>query len=151
MDIGQFETVLRDVAVCIDLPAPDQLLTTRALDIEGFEVRFEYFEADPDAIYMNFYYGTVSAGRTLIIFRLMLEANLLIYAQDQAQLGLDAETGGMVLILRLGLTPDLTGELIVEIMQHYAEHGRYWRKNIIESTDEMFAGIMSGDYKWLRA
>lgn len=151
MDIGQFEAVLRDLAECVDLPSPDPLLKTRALDIEGFEVRFEYFEADPAAMYVNFHYGTVTAGRTLALFRLMLEANLLIYAQDQAQLGLDSDTGGTVLILRLGLTHELNGEVLVETMEHYAEHGRYWRKNIIEASDEMFAGIVSGDYKWLKA
>jgi len=36
-------------------------------------------------------------------------------------------------------------------LSHYAEHGRYWRSNIIESSDEMFQGIVAGDYFWLRA
>ena len=33
----------------------------------------------------------------------------------------------------------------------YAEHGRYWRDQIVQSTDEMFEGISNGDYTWLRA
>ncbi|VWD52926.1 HpaB [Burkholderia lata] len=80
----------------------------------------------------------------------MLEANLIIYAQDQAQLGIDIDTGGIVLIVRVPMTTDLNGTILADLLSHYAEHGRYWRQNIIESTDEMFKGIMTGDHLWLR-
>jgi hypothetical protein len=81
----------------------------------------------------------------------MLEANLLIYAQDQAQLGLDTDTGGVVLVLRLPFADGLNGEGLADLLAHYAEHGRYWRQNIVESSDEMFEGIASGEFFWLRA
>ncbi|EDT42847.1 conserved hypothetical protein [Burkholderia ambifaria MEX-5] len=81
----------------------------------------------------------------------MLEANLIIYAQDQAQLGIDIDTGGIVLIVRVPMTPDLNGMVLANLLSHYAEHGRYWRQNVIESSDEMFKGIMTGDHLWLRA
>lgn len=75
----------------------------------------------------------------------------MIYAQDQAQLGIDTDTGGIVLIVRLPLEHDVDGQVVADLLSHYAEHGRYWRSNIIESTDEMFEGIVAGDYFWLRA
>jgi len=150
-DSERFKQIVRDLCRAVGLPTAEPVLATGSLQVEGFDVRLENFPDDPGAIYTNFHYGTVTAGRTLVVFRLMLEANLLIYAQQQAQLGLDADTGGIVLILRLPMTPDVDGEMLADTLAHYAEHGRYWRRNIIESTDEMFEGIASGLFIWLRA
>lgn len=151
MSFERYVDVVQEVCAVVGLADAEQVLQTRTLEVEGFDVRLDHFDNDPLAMYVNFHYGTVTAGRTLNVFRLMLEANLLIYAQDQAQLGLDADTGGMVLILRLPLTPDVNGEVVADLFTHYAEHGRYWRKNVIESSDEMFEGIASGAYYWLKA
>ncbi|MET3824230.1 hypothetical protein ACVK00_004899 [Burkholderia sp. PvR073] len=151
MSIELYAEVVRDVCGVVGLPDPDHVLSTRTIEVEGFEVQLDHFENDPQAMYVNFHYGTVSAGRTLVVFRLMLEANLVIYAQDQAQLGIDTDTGGIVLIVRLPLEHDVDGQVVADLLSHYAEHGRYWRSNIIESTDEMFEGIVAGDYFWLRA
>jgi hypothetical protein len=151
MSVERYSEIVREVCAVVDLPDADLVLQTRTIEVEGFEVRLEHFENDPGALYINFHYGTVTAGRTLVVFRLMLEANLLIYAQDQAQLGLDTDTGGIILIVRTELSPDLNGEVVADLLGHYAEHGRYWQRNIIESHDEMFEGIASGEYTWLRA
>jgi len=151
MSLERFSEVVRDVCRVVDLPDADYVIQTGLIEVEGFDVRMDHFANDVDAMYVNFHFGTVTAGRTLTIFRLMLEANLLIYAQDQAQLGIDADSGGIILILRLPLTPDLDGVAVADLLSHYAEHGRYWRQNIIESSDEMFAGIARGEYFWLRA
>lgn len=151
MSAEQYTRVVTELCEVVGLPNAEHVLDTRTIDVEGFDVRLDYFDRDLDAMYANFHYGTVTAGRTLVVFRLMLEANLLIYAQDQAQLGLDTDTGGIVLVLRLPFGDDLTGDLLSDLLAHYAEHGRYWRSNIIESSDEMFEGIASGDYFWLRA
>jgi Tir chaperone protein (CesT) family len=140
-------------ALCqtVGLPDVNHVLEMRSIEVQGFDVRLDHFEGDENAIYLNFEYGAVSAGRTLTVFRLMLEANLLIYAQDQAQLGLDAETGCIVLVVRVEMTDDLDGEILADLLSHYAEHGCYWQKNIVESTDEMLNGIATGDFVWLRA
>ncbi|PLZ00280.1 molecular chaperone Tir [Burkholderia sp. WAC0059] len=151
MSLERYTEVVRDLCQAVDLPDPDYVLETRTIEVEGFDVHLDYFENDLDALYVTFHYGTVTAGRTLTVFRLMLEANLLIYAQDQAQLGLDADTGGIVLIIRLPFSPDLDGPMVADLLAHYAEHGRYWRNDIIEATDEMFDGLVSGEYFWLRA
>lgn len=81
----------------------------------------------------------------------MLEANLTIYAQDHAQLGLDGDTGGIILIVRVAYAPDLNGEQLAELLGHYAEHGRYWRDNILQTTDDMFESLSNGTYLWIRA
>src|SRR5580698_6729067 len=135
-------------ALCqsVGLPDADHILETRSIEVEGFDVRLDHFEGDENAIYLNFEYGAVTAGRTQTVFRLMLEANLLIYAQDQAQLGLDAETGGIILVVRVEMTDDIDGEVLADLLSHYAEHGCYWQKNIFESPDEMLNGIASGDF-----
>jgi hypothetical protein len=150
MSWERYVEIVTEVCAVVDLPDVDYVLETRSIDVEGFDVRLDYFDDDPGSMYVNFHFGIVSAGRTLAIYRLLLEANLLIYAQDQAQLGLDADTGGIVLLMRLPLTPEVSGETVADLFAHYAEHGRYWRQNIIESGDEMFEGIASGEYFWLR-
>ncbi|WP_322040707.1 CesT family type III secretion system chaperone [Burkholderia diffusa] len=151
MSSGLYTSLITDLCAAVGLPDVNQVLETRSVQVEGFDVRLDHFETDPGALYVNFQFGTVTAGRTLIVFRLMLEANLLIYAQDQAQLGLDTDTGGIVLIVRVPFGDDLDGQAVADLLSHYAEHGRYWQSNIIESSDEMFEGIAAGEFIWLRA
>lgn len=151
MSIELYTALVGELCAAVGLPDVDHILQTRSIEVEGFDVRLDYFDNDPGALYVNFHYGTVTAGRTLTIFRLMLEANLLIYAQDQAQLGMDSDTGGIVLIVRVPFADDVTGDTLADLLSHYAEHGRYWRQNIIESNDDMFEGIATGEFIWLRA
>ena len=146
-----FDELLRQLCTVVGLPDPEQMVQKRQIQVEGFDVQFDYIDEDPEAFYLYFQYGIVTAGRTLSIYRLMLEANLLIYAQDQAQFGMDSDTGGIVLLVRIGLTPEITGEWLANLMIDYAEHGRYWRDQIVQYTDEMLEGISNGDYTWLRA
>ena len=131
-------------------------------DLTLFDCRFdlgntqwgeaEYGRAHlPGALYLHFNYGTISSGRTLKAFRLLLEANLMIYAQDQAQLGMDAETGGIVMIVRVEFGDDVGGDWLCELLAHYAEHGRYWRDNIFQMNDDMFEQVANGSYLWIKA
>jgi hypothetical protein len=151
MSRERYVELVHEVCDVVGLPDADYVVETQTLEIEGFDVRLDHFENDPESLYVCFHYGAITAGRTLVIFRMMLEANLLIYAQDQAQLGLDADTGSIVLLVHVSMGPEITGEYLADIFTHYAEHGRYWRNNILESGDEMFEGIASGNYMWLRA
>lgn len=107
-------------------------------------------DAQQEALYLRIAYGLPPAGRTLTVFRLLLEANLSVYAQDQAQLGLN-DNGVIVLIVRVPLDDDVDGAWICDLLAHYAEHGRYWNNNIFVAHDEMFEGIATGNYLWLRA
>ncbi|WP_233836509.1 CesT family type III secretion system chaperone [Paraburkholderia sp. ZP32-5] len=151
MSADQYVYLVESLCQSVGLPDVDHVLEMRSIEVEGFDVRLDHFDTDEGAIYLNFDYGAVAAGRTLTVFRLMLEANLLIYAQDQAQLGLDVETGGIVLVVRVEMTDDLDGEMLADLLSHYAEHGRYWQKNIVESSDQMLDGIAAGEFVWLRA
>jgi hypothetical protein len=140
-------------ALCqqIQLIDIEGVLARRSLEVEGFHVVLDHVEEDPGAMYLQFDYGITSAGRTLRIFRMMLESNLLVYAQDQAQLAVNPDTGGALLILRVPMGDDIDGTWLAETLTHYAEHGRYWRDNMSNATEEMFEGIATGEYHWLRA
>jgi len=151
MSRERYTDLVRAVCTTIGLPDAQPVLDTRTMEVEGFTVLLDHFENDPDAMYLQFDYGITTAGRTLRLFRLMLESNLLVYAQDQAQLGVHPDTGGALLIVRVPMGDDIDGAWLAETMAHYAEHGRYWRDHITNSTDQMFEGIASGDYVWLRA
>ena len=151
MSIERRDSHLRAMCLHLQIPDADAIIAAGRLTVEGFEVIIDAVEEDIDAFYLNFDYGIVTGGRTLRVFRLMLEANVTIYAQDHAQLGLDGDTGGIILIVRVAYDPDIDGEQLAELLGHYAEHGRYWRDNILQTTDDMFENLANGTYVWIRA
>lgn len=152
----RFEKIVHEMCEALDLPDVQSVLSRRVLWVEGFEVYLHMPEPQPaddvqeEALYLRISYGLAPAGRTLTVFRLLLEANLSVYAQDQAQLGLN-DAGVIVLIVRVPLDDGVDGAWICDLLAHYAEHGRYWNNNIFVAHDEMFEGIATGIYLWLRA
>ena len=151
MSIERRDSLIRDMCMHLQIPDADAIIAAGRLTVEGFEVIIDAVEEDIDAFYLNFDYGIVTGGRTLRVFRPMLEATVTIYAQDHAQLGLDGDTGGIILIVRVAYDPDIDGEQLAELLGHYAEHGRYWRDNILQTTDDMFENLANGTYVWIRA
>lgn len=150
-DHERYLGLVRALCVELDLPDADAVIASRRVEVENFSVLLLHVENDPEVMYIQFDYGITTAGRTLSIFRLMLESNVLVYAQDQAQLGLDPDTGSTQLIVRVPMTEDIDGRWLFETLTHYAEHGRYWRDHLLQAPDEMFEAISAGDYLWLRA
>jgi hypothetical protein len=146
----RYVELVEQLCVVIDLPDSKAVLASRRVEVEGFQVVLDHVANDPEAMYIQFEYGIATAGRTLKIFRLMLESNLLVYAQDQAQLGLDPETGGALLIVRVPMQDEIDGTWLADTLVHYAEHGRYWRDNMLQAQDEMYEGIATGEYHWLK-
>jgi hypothetical protein len=147
----RFEELITSLCVVIDLPDAQSVLKSRRIEVDGFSVTLENFDTDPDSLYILFDYGIPTAGRTLCVFRLMLESNLLVYAQDEAQMGVDPETGAALLVVRVPMTEGVDGTWLAQTLAHYSDHGRYWRDNMMQSTDDLFEGIASGQYHWLRA
>jgi hypothetical protein len=147
----RYAALIDDLCAAVGLPDAGHVLDTRSIEVAGFDVRLDHFDNDESALYVNFDFGAVTAGRTSTVFRLMLEANLLVYAQDQAQLGVDTDYGNAMLLIRLDMAADLTGEALADLLAHYAEHGRYWQQNILEASDERFDGVASGNFSWIRA
>ena len=151
MSYERYQALIVELCDAVGLPDSAAVLARGTMEIEGFEVQFAIYSNDPGALYLNFSSGIVTSGRTLRTFRLRLEATRSFYSQDQAQLGLNAETGGIVLIVRVPMSDSINGTWLADTLTHYAEHGRYWQNNILSSTDEMFSGICAGDYFWIRA
>lgn len=151
MSYAQFTGLVDDLCQAIGRPDAQEVLERGAIEVEGFEVLIAHFDGDPNAMYLNYHFGILPAGRNERVMRLLLEANLTIYAQDQAQLGVHPDSGGILLIIRVPMGDDIDGAWLAETLSHYAEHGRYWRNNILESSDEMFEDICTGNYLWMRA
>ena len=151
MSYERFEALVVELCEVVGVPNSNQVLDRGYIEVRGFEVMLNNYETDPGALYLGFNFGVVMAGRTLRVFRLMLEANLTVYAQDQAQLGMDAETGCVQLIVRVPMSGGVDGNWLAETLEHYFEHGKYWKETIVTSSDEMFAGLCSGNYQWIRA
>lgn len=151
MSNQRYTDVVLDLCHVLGIPETDHVLKTRAIVVEGFDVSLENYDEEPNILYVHFQYGIVTGGRTLSVFRLLLEANITIYAQDQAQLGIDEANGGIILLARVDLTDEINGEWLADLLAHYAEHGRYWRDNIFQTADEMFEQLAQGTYLWIRA
>lgn len=151
MSYERFEGLVRDLCEVLHLPNAEGVLKDGCLQVKGFEIVVANYDSDPEAMYLNFNFGVALAGRSLRVFRLMLEANLTVYAQDQAQLGMDADTGSVQLIVRVPMTEGVHGSWLAETLEHYFEHGRYWRDTLLGSSDEMFWAVASGDFQWIRA
>jgi hypothetical protein len=150
MSVEQYEELVTQLCAAIQLPDPRAVLQRGWVEVEGFEVLLAHYQNDPSAMYLNFHFGIVTPGRALTVFRLLLESNLTVYAQDQAQVGVNPETGGIILIVRVPMTPDISGQWLAETLAHYAEHGRYWNDNILAAAEQAFEGLCSGDYLWLK-
>ncbi|HEV3426185.1 MAG TPA: CesT family type III secretion system chaperone [Paraburkholderia sp.] len=151
MSLERRNELIRELCELRGIGDAEHVIGNGVVSIDDFDIAVDYFEEDPAAIYINFQYGIVTGGRTLRVFRLLLEANLSVYAQDQAQLGVEAETGGVVLVVRGILDENTDGQWLVDTIEHYVEHGRYWRENILLSDDEMFRHLSDGAYIWIRA
>ncbi|RDV00447.1 CesT family type III secretion system chaperone [Trinickia dinghuensis] len=151
MSLERRNQLIRELCDLRGLGDADGVIERGVVSIDDFDIAVDFYEEDSAAIYVNFQFGIVSGGRTLRVFRLLLEANLSVYAQDQAQLGIEAETGGVVLIVRGVLEANSDGKWLIEMIEHYVEHGRYWRENILLADDEMFRHLADGNYVWIRA
>ncbi|TKC91526.1 molecular chaperone Tir [Trinickia terrae] len=151
MSLERRDQLIRELCELRGIGDAAHVIQQGVVSIDDFDIAIDYYDEDPAAIYVNFQFGIVSGGRTLRVFRLLLEANLSVYAQDQAQMGVEAETGSIVLVVRGLLNEDADGPWLVEMIEHYVEHGRYWRDNILMSDDEMFRHLSDGAYVWIRA
>ncbi len=145
------DALLEGVALEVGMGDPSSVVEARRIEVQGFECSFEITESDSDALYLLFDFGIATAGRTLRLFTAMLEANLTTYAQDQAQLGIDATTGVAILIIRIPGVQEIEAPWLVDTLVHYSSHGLYWRDTIFQATDEMYEGISLGDFEWILA
>jgi len=146
----RFAELVQGLCDAAGLEDAQTALAHEAVEIDGWMVRLIHSESDPDALYMYFDFGTVSTGRRIRCFQLMLEANLTLYAQDQAQLCLDADTGHALLTVRVHMSDELDGAWMMSTCNHYSEHGKYWRDNISNACDDAFNGLCEGHYMWMR-
>jgi hypothetical protein len=144
----RLQDLLKDFCETVGL-YPVEILRRRQVQVKGVEVRFAQYTDDEDHFYVNFDFGAIAAGRTLRVFRLMLEANAMIYAKETAVLGMDTETGCVILTLRSAF--GVTGQWLADNLSYFADHAVYWQKNILDCPDERFTGVSSGLYKWMQA
>ena len=139
------------IALCETVHVDPQIaFSTGAVEVDGFQIRLSYWDNDPEALYLGVELGPVATARMIRVFQLMLESNLTLYAQDQAQLGLDAESGMVLLGVRVPMTDEIDGAWMAETCAHYTEHGKYWRDNLSNASDDMFNGLCEGNYMWMK-
>jgi Tir chaperone protein (CesT) family len=146
----RLKTLLQDFCDTVGL-YPVEVLRRRQLVVKGIDVVFTELPEDEQHCYAAFQFGALAAGRSLKIFRLMLESNVLVYAKELAVMGMDTDSGGVVLTLRIAYGETTTGSWLADNLAYFAEHAIYWKKNIMDCADERFNGITSGTYTWIQA
>jgi len=150
----RYQSLVSDLCTALQLPSTQQVLDRGVIEVGGYEVVVQHLPSDEGAMYLNFDFGIVSAGRTLRALHMMLTSNLTLYAQDQAQLGMDPTTGCLLLIIRVPMTDEIDGAWLADTFTHYSEHGNYWRQNLGNvALDEMYdpAVAPSSHFIWMRA
>src|SRR5687767_2654600 len=113
MSRQKYEGLVRELCRLLDVGNADVVLQRTALEVDGFELMLLHLPSDDGAMYMNFNFGITSAGRTQRLFHQMLTSNLTIYAQDQAQLGVQPDIGSALLIVRVPMTDEVDGAWLV--------------------------------------
>jgi len=151
MSREKYESLVRSMCEIVGAPSADLVLQRGALVIGGYEILLAHYSNDENAMYVNFNFGITSGGRTQRAFELMLQSNLSIYSQDQAQLGVNPDTGGLLLIIRVPMNDDTDGAYLAETFNHYVEHGKYWRENVHAIHDEMYHPPAPQVCVWMRA
>ncbi len=150
MSKDRFRELVTELCLTVGIPHPQEILRRGQIDVDGYLVDLQFDPGDAEAIYLVYDFGTVSAGRSLQVFRLMLEANCSVYAADQAILGMDGDSGNVTLMVRCPFSEELDGMKLADTLGHYSEHGEYWRKQILAAPEEAYASLMNGRYDWIR-
>ena len=151
MSYEKYKGLVGQLCKALDVPDTEVVLQRGTLEIAGFELLVAHYSNDEQAMYLNFSFGIVGAGKTMHVFQQMLQSNMTIYGQDQAQLGLNPSTGGILLIVRVPMTDEIDGPWLADTFTHYSEHGRFWRDNLHNANDEMYAGPPHTHFVWMRA
>ena len=55
MSADLFDDLLRQLCTVVGLPDPQQMVAKRQMQVEGFDVLFDYLEDDPEAFYLYFH------------------------------------------------------------------------------------------------
>ncbi len=150
MSAERFQELVVALCETVALSDPQEALERGAVEVDGFLVHLLHNEEDDEALYMNFDLGPVATIRKLRVYQLMLESNLTLYAQDQAQMGIDGETSSAIISVRVPMTEEIDGQWMAGTCTHYTEHCRYWRDNLASASDDMFNGLAEGNYMWMK-
>ena len=151
MSREKYVALVRSMCEILGAPDPNLVLQRGALQLHGYELILAHYSNDEQAMYVNFNFGITSAGRTQRVFELMLQSNLSIYSQDQAQLGVNPDTGGLLLIVRVPMNDETDGAYLADTFNHYVDHGKYWCENTHKVVDEMYHPPAPTVCMWMRA
>jgi hypothetical protein len=153
MSAEKFETLVGALCKELGIADVDTVRQRGVVEVGGYHIMLTHLPSDEKAMYVNFYFGCTSAGRTLAAFQLMLQSNLTVYGQDQAQLGLQPDHGGVLLIVRVPFTDEVDGPYLAETIEHYSEHGRYWIETLHGIEDEQYTPTwdVPVPFAWMKA
>lgn len=121
--------LLQQLATQLNLPK-DAFVDTQELVVDDLKIGFDFQPLDPNMpaagdIVCFSVLGRAAPEREAQIHRLLLEGNNLWAGTGGATLGIQQESGSVILAMRLPLE-GLDAEHLIEVLDDYANTARYW-------------------------
>lgn len=125
-DPQTYEQILRSLAVDVGLD-PEELLSTEEIVVDHETIGLQ-LDGDPQSGDLVFFavLGKPSAGGRERVLRTLLEANHFWIGTGGCTLGLQPETGNVILCGRIRLE-DIDGPQLAGLLDAFADTSAYWR------------------------
>lgn len=130
----QYLQLLSGLANHLGLPSPDDFLASEELVINGQNIGFVFEPLDPNEpqagdVLLLAVLGAPAAHRQPDVHRLLLEANNLWSGTSGATLGLQQDTGNVVMATRLPLE-GLLPEQFAGILETFLDTALFWKATV---------------------
>ena len=143
--IQTYNELISSFALHVGLDA-DTLAATQEIVIEGLSVGLLYDgdETMGDIVYFT-QLGTPQAHQVASVYKTMLEANNLWVGTGGCTLGIQAETGAVVLCGRLGVE-GVTAEGLGLLMDAFTDTALFWQKLVTDTLPSEQAGLSPAQF-----
>lgn len=126
--------LLSGLANYLGLPSPEDFLASEELVINGQSIAFVFEPLDPNEpeagdLLLFAVLGAPAADRQANVHRLLLEANNLWSGTSGATLGLQQDTGNVVMATRLPLE-GLLPEQLAGILETFLDTALFWKATV---------------------
>lgn len=130
----QYLQLLSGLANYLGLPSPEDFLASEELVINGQNIGFVFEPLDPNEpeagdVLLFAVLGAPPAHRQSDIYRLLLEANNLWSGTSGATLGLQQDTGNVVMATRLPVE-GLLAEQLAGILETFLDTALFWKATV---------------------
>ena len=143
--IQTYDALINAFALHVGMDAA-ALAATQEIVIEGLSVGLLY-EGDAsmgDIVYFT-QLGTPAPQRVASVYKTMLEANNLWVGTGGCTLGIQPDTGGVVLCGRIDVV-DVSAESLALLLDAFTDTALFWQKVVADTAADTAASMSPADY-----